>query len=137
MIIKFNFLLALTIVILLFSCVSKNTNVIKSNNNDPCTFMQKDLKRYWKVDTIGNNGYRLLASEKLQSFNCDFDGMSRNKIIEVLGNPNSQFNLESKNIMRYKLTNYGAHDMPGQKYLDLYLDNSSTIVRTKFWTVGG
>lgn len=123
------------LILSLFSCISRR--VERVNDKNLCYYFLKDIQKYWCIDTIGNNGYRILASEKLEKLNCNFIGMSQNTIIKIFGKPNQQFNLNSNEILRYKLTNYGSYDAPGQRYLEFYLDSTLTVIKTKYWKVDG
>ena len=125
------------IITLQLSCSTSSLKKTRVSQKEKCSFFLNQVERYWELDSLGNNGFRLLASEKIQKLECKFEGMFWSDLENILGVPDSEFNLESKKVKRYKLTNYGPHDLPGQKYLDIVLDKKLIVHKSRFWTVDG
>lgn len=72
----FSFLILLT--------VGKSQQIVDTSNN--CTNIINRLSYYWKLDSLGTNGFRLYTFEKI--LKSHFDNVSRSLILDKLGQPN-------------------------------------------------
>ncbi len=126
----------LVIVVIVIGCGSSKEKLEKANTNK-CQYFLYQMKNYWKKDSLGNNGFRFLAGEKLQDLNCSFIGAEWKALEEYFGKPNKEFILGQKERKRYKLTDYGHPSTPGQRYLEFILSDEKKVEKVNFRTVDG
>ena len=74
----------------------------KWSNKDSCFSFLEIYHKYWKLDSIGRNGFRQLMADHLLK-ECHFEGETWKSLVKYLGRPNSSFLLDGKQINRYRL----------------------------------
>lgn len=86
--------------VLFVFCSSKKL-YSQNHFNDSCTKYFKIISYFWKLDSLGRNGYRMLASERLTK--CNKVGITQAYLEENLGKPNrtSKDNLGSTYYLYY------------------------------------
>jgi hypothetical protein len=51
-----------------------------------CIDTLKHMSYWWKLDSLANNGYRYETRHRI--LDCDFKGITKSVLLEVLGSPN-------------------------------------------------
>ena len=130
----------LIVVSILFSvsCGSKSLFCQEKNaTNDRCLSYLYTYSRYWKLDSLGKNGFRELMSDVVLK-ECHFKGDKWTDIKKYLGKPNSRFSLNGHQYYRYRL-NYQSKSIKdiGTRLVDFEVDNSGLIVGFSIFSVDG
>ena len=104
-------------------CISKR--VYTYTLSDCSSFFAQE-GRYWKIDTLGKSGFRLLAVDHILLYCQDLKGEPWNKFSKDFGTPNRIENYNSSVGYEYFLTDFPIYF---QKIsLIIHLDNSSKII---------
>lgn len=76
--------------ILFFLCLCVFTNYLvaqKSDTISKCSQVLTDLSYFWKLDSLGTNGFRLYSFKKIS--NSKLDSIHYKTLFEKLGKPNN------------------------------------------------
>ena len=65
--------------------------------SDSCSRILRDVSYYWKLDSLGQNGYR--ACNYRRFLNCKMDALTSAEVLERLGKPN--FTTRNQNAFWY------------------------------------
>jgi len=76
------------IILICLSCFSYGQNNL--NDSCKCSKILDNVSFFWKQDSLGTNGYRYLAYQKLEK--CKMDTLKLSVLLEKLGKPNSIIN---------------------------------------------
>lgn len=99
--------------------------IFKNNKNEKCVYLIKHYQRFWREDSLGKNGFRLIyATEFLR--NCSLESLKWNELSTYLGKPNFTYLYGKEMHYRYRV-NYLDDNMatPGTVLLEVFVLNDS------------
>lgn len=115
------------IIVYALTACKTSAQVYSSPKTDTCINILKSYSHYWKKDSLGDNGFRELLSEKVLR-ECNCKGREWKKILEYLGKPSSTHAFGEETEYRYRL-NHFSNDvkMPGTLFLDISVNKEGIV----------
>lgn len=95
-----------TFLFLILLNIGRSQQIVDTSNN--CTNVINRLSYYWKLDSLGTNGFRLYTFKKI--LNSYLDNVSRALILDKLGQPNQI--VKSNFGQEYRYYYYDFEKMP-------------------------
>lgn len=134
---KTNLLLTPLLVCCSMICFAQKGKTNYTNKNTPisCSLFLKRYAEYWQKDSIGDNGFRLLAVQSIKA-SCKLEGGKWELYKEFFGKANVSNSKEEETYYRFKLTNYVGADALSNRYLEIVVDRFGKIKLFYDWVPG-
>lgn len=133
----FQRLIAVLLIVKIFSHEVVHGQEKNWTNMDSCFSNLEAYSHYWKIDSLGKNGFRQLMADRILT-KCYFQGEKWKNVYKYFGNPNFKYNSDGNKTYRYRL-NYQSKDitMVGTMLLDIEVDKTGVIVRFSIFFIDG
>jgi hypothetical protein len=130
--------IAILLIILMMGCEQTTfAQQTQQTKEDTCIQYMRKYSAFWKMDSLGKNGFRELFGYKILS-GSDFRGKEWKEIAEFLGRSNGIKNVFGKTEYTYRLSYYSeSFNDIGTLLLDIIVDQQGIITLFAIYEVDG